>query len=171
MVKKYKNLLIVVLVLILVILVSLCVKRTLGESFDDTSSVAATSGSDKKIDPVMCPRYNMKEVIKQSVLLEEHLNCPRKRCKDCITKHYLHIIGLCEEAASLAGSKPSGYCPMINDCIELYNQLYKDWLKMAKDGSFKNDKKIKAPCDKLRKNRKKLMREFLFKEEPHNPDA
>ena len=46
------------------------------------------------LDPVSDPRYNMQQIIKQSILLEEHLTNKNKRCRDCITKHFLHIIGL-----------------------------------------------------------------------------
>ena len=56
------------------------------------------------IDPVSDPKYNMQQIVKQSILLEEHLANKNKRCRDCITKHFLHIIGLAEEAQMLAYS-------------------------------------------------------------------
>ena len=49
-------------------------------------------------DPVSDPAYNMREVAKQSILLEEHLTIDAKFCVDCVTKHFLHIIGLANEA-------------------------------------------------------------------------
>jgi len=51
--------------------------------------------------PVMHPLYNMREVCKQLALLEDHLNNPRKRCEDCIRKHFLTIEALFEEGVSL----------------------------------------------------------------------
>lgn len=33
------------------------------------------------------PRYNLREVAKQWLLLEEHLTDPGKYCRDCIVKH------------------------------------------------------------------------------------
>ena len=51
--------------------------------------------------PLMSPLYNMREVCKQIVLLEDHLNHPEKRCSDCISKHFLTIEALIEEAVSL----------------------------------------------------------------------
>ena len=51
--------------------------------------------------PVMDPQFNLREICKQMTLLEDHLIQPRKRCNDCITKHFLMIEGLYEEAASL----------------------------------------------------------------------
>jgi hypothetical protein len=49
----------------------------------------------------MHPLYNLREVCKQCALLEDHLNNPRKRCQDCIRKHFLTIEALLEEAVSL----------------------------------------------------------------------
>lgn len=51
--------------------------------------------------PIMNPLYNLREICKQVALLEEHLNQPRKRCPDCIRKHFLTIEALFEEAISL----------------------------------------------------------------------
>lgn len=54
-----------------------------------------------KIDPVMDPAYNLREVYKQCILLEDHLANPRKRCQDCISKHCHAIEALVEEARGL----------------------------------------------------------------------
>ena len=51
--------------------------------------------------PIMSPLYNLREICKQVALLEDHLNQPRKRCPDCIRKHFLTIEALFEEAISL----------------------------------------------------------------------
>lgn len=51
--------------------------------------------------PIMNPLFNLREVSKQMTLLEDHLNNPRKRCPDCICKHFLTIEALFEEAVSL----------------------------------------------------------------------
>ena len=51
--------------------------------------------------PIMHPLYNMREICKQSALLEDHLNNPRKRCEDCIRKHFLTMEALFKEAISL----------------------------------------------------------------------
>lgn len=55
-----------------------------------------------KLLPVHEPLYNLREMAKQMVLLEDHLLHPRKRCMDCIRKHLLTIEALAEEAATLA---------------------------------------------------------------------
>ena len=51
--------------------------------------------------PIMSPLYNLREICKQVALLEDHLNQPRKRCPDCIRKHFLTIEALFEEAITL----------------------------------------------------------------------
>ena len=59
------------------------------------------SSDEKGLLPVFDPAFNLRECCKQIVLLEDHLINPRKRCKDCCTKHALTIEALAEEAAQL----------------------------------------------------------------------
>lgn len=56
--------------------------------------------------PVMDPRFNLREIGKQMLLLEDHLGQPRKRCDDCIRKHFAFIEALAEEACSLQPRGP-----------------------------------------------------------------
>lgn len=51
--------------------------------------------------PVMDPTFNMREICKQSILLEDHLSQTEKRCYDCCIKHFLTIEALAEEAITL----------------------------------------------------------------------
>jgi len=108
------------------------------------------------LDPVSNPAYNFQQIVKQSILLEEHITNKNKRCRDCITKHFLHIIGLAEEAQMLATNKCNKY-PLINESVELYNELFKDWIKNKDD-----DMKLLNICDKLRIHRKKLIAIYFF---------
>jgi hypothetical protein len=111
-----------------------------------------------KMDPVSDPKYNMQQIVKQSILLEEHLANKKKRCRDCITKHFLHIIGLAEEAQMLATNKIGNY-PLINECVELYNRLFKRWL----ESYDKNAEYCSLNCcDELRVMRKKLIAAYFF---------
>lgn len=50
---------------------------------------------------LMHPRFNLREIVKHMVLLEDHLAHPRKHCPDCIRKHLLTLEAFAEEAASL----------------------------------------------------------------------
>jgi hypothetical protein len=105
-----------------------------------------------KIDDLMNPAYNMKSIIKQSILLEEHLAIPSKRCNDCIKKHILHIIGLAEEANMLACNNSDKY-PYIKDNLSIYNEVLNLYLH--------GDNNYGIILDKLRTHRKKLMEIYV----------
>lgn len=107
-------------------------------------------------DPVSEPEYNMKEVIKQSILLEEHLTIASKRCKDCIAKHFLHIHGLVSEAIMLACDRVDQY-PMMKECNQDYEQLFKEWLD-----DKENDEGLRRIAGKLREVRKKLVAVYVL---------
>jgi len=47
------------------------------------------------------PLFNLREIAKHLILLEDHLVHPRKRCLDCIQKHLLTVEALAEEATAL----------------------------------------------------------------------
>lgn len=129
-----------------------------------TSAAAAAEGGascSKKhkcgaIDPVSDPKYNMKEIAKQSILLEEHLVERKKRCKDCIAKHFLHIIGLAEEGQCLAGSKTKTY-PHMDDNPEFYEALFTKWIAAGD-----NEDKNRFIEDELRKRRKELIEIYVL---------
>ena len=108
------------------------------------------------LDPVSNPAYNFQQIVKQSILLEEHITNKNKRCRDCITKHFLHIIGLAEEAQMLATDKCHKF-PLIAESVDIYNELFKTWIK-NKDNEVIN----LQVADKLRINRKKLIAIYFF---------
>lgn len=45
--------------------------------------------------------FNLREIVKQMILLEDHLNHRHKFCADCIRKHLLTIEAFAEEAVTL----------------------------------------------------------------------
>ena len=47
------------------------------------------------------PRFNLRELVKQLILLEQHLLEKGKYCHDCIVKHLLTIEGLADEGQCL----------------------------------------------------------------------
>ena len=98
----------------------------------------------------------MQQIVKQSILLEEHLTNKNKRCRDCITKHFQHIIGLAEEAQMLASNKCGKY-PLMNESVIVYNDLFNEWMKNRQD-----ENKILDISDKLRVHRKKLIAIYFF---------
>jgi len=62
-----------------------------------------------KLLPVMDPQFNLREICKQCILLEDHLSHDEKRCFDCCVKHFLTIEALAEEAITLDTAKTN--CP------------------------------------------------------------
>jgi ribosomal protein S18 acetylase RimI-like enzyme len=76
--------------------------------------------------PIMSPLYNLREICKQMALLEDHLNQPRKRCGDCIRKHFLTIEALFEEAISL--DKDFQYGEHLDGKAEEVRTLQGAWL-------------------------------------------
>lgn len=128
----------------------------------DTGNHGSCDASCGALDPVSDPKYNMQQIIKQSILLEEHLTNKNKRCRDCITKHFLHIIGLAEEAQMLATNKIDQY-PLVNESVVLYNELFNIWVKNSKVNS-KDESYILYCTDKLRDHRKQLIVIYFFNE-------
>jgi hypothetical protein len=115
------------------------------------------------VDPVFDPGYNMKEICKQSILLEEHLIHRSKRCRDCITKHFLHIIGLAEEAAALCTISIKNY-PLLLESIELYRRTFDDWLEVYKTKGIESESDFCEISGRLRKQRKLLIDIYFYKE-------
>lgn len=115
---------------------------------------SATCGAE---DPVSDPSYNMRQVIKQSILLEEHLTQTKKRCHDCQLKHFLHIQGLVEEAMMLSGEKARTY-PYMEESYTFYNNMFESWLAKPKD-----EKTQMHIATELRLWRKKMAEEYYLK--------
>ena len=76
--------------------------------------------------PIMHPLYNLREICKQCALLEDHLNNERKRCQDCIRKHFLTIEALFEEATSL--DNKAKWADKIDGKAELVRELQTRWI-------------------------------------------
>ena len=131
------------------------------DNVDNVKNVETfTNNKDTKLDPIMDPAYNMKEVCKQSVLLEEHLMNQKKRCSDCITKHFLLITGYVEEAVGLATNEIDKY-PFMKESCKIYNDLFKKWLEVKKAGM--DEKSILDIAHELRIRRKILVNEYINK--------
>jgi hypothetical protein len=64
-------------------------------------NISPTSPPEKQLLPVLDPQYNMREICKQCILLEDHLSHEEKRCPDCCIKHFLTLEALSEEAIQL----------------------------------------------------------------------
>jgi len=109
--------------------------------------------SEKDLDllPIMNPLFNMREICKQMVLLEDHLNNFRKRCHDCIRKHFLTIEAFFEEAISL--DKDLKYLDILEGQAQNIRNLQGVWLRFKED---KDSKGYYLISQKLRDIRKEL---------------
>lgn len=47
------------------------------------------------------PVFNMREIVKQLTLLEDHLSHPYKMCMDCVRKHLISVEAFAEEATAM----------------------------------------------------------------------
>lgn len=65
------------------------------------SCTTCTANKDRRLAPLMEPEFNMKEVTKNMILLEDHLFHDDRRCPDCVRKHCLTIEAYLDEAFSL----------------------------------------------------------------------
>jgi len=94
----------------------------------------------------MHPQFNLREVAKQMILLEDHLQHPYKHCPDCIRKHLMTIEAFAEEAATL-------------DLVGVYRQpaeavaeLARIWLE-----NFEDDRPLEEIAQDVRQLRKHLV--------------
>lgn len=107
----------------------------------------------RRLLPVLRPTQNMRDIIKQLALLEDHLYQPPKRCTDCIRKHFLTIEGLAEECATLC--KPRAILPESRKIASTARVLHHAWEARRKDPVV-----AEHVAGKLRRLRKGLMRRF-----------
>lgn len=112
----------------------------------------------KKLDPVTTSSYNGLQMVKQSILLEDHLNHPRKRCTDCIAKHMLTLSALAEEAVSLVEADADIERNMLQETTKQYDELFESWREGRKEPH--------ELARQLRQIRKRLMRYYLGTTEP-----
>lgn len=62
---------------------------------------AGETATPPPMNPILKCDWNMREIVKQMILLEGHVNPVSNRCYDCMQKHVMTIEGLAEEAKSL----------------------------------------------------------------------
>ncbi len=78
------------------------------------------------------PIYNLREIAKQHILLEDHLAHPYKACSDCIRKHLMTIEALAEEATSL--DTMGVFQGSLGSIFEEMAELARKWLENVQDG-------------------------------------
>lgn len=143
---------IIIIVLLIAIFIRTYRRQSKKNNYQQaTSNGYCTKDSCGAIDDVNDPAYNMQNVIKQSILLEEHIAEKNKYCMSCIVKHFQHIIGLVEEAQWMAGSNVNKY-PHLKDAGEFYVSIFNIWLHNRAN----EDMKLQV-LDKLRMKRRDLI--------------
>lgn len=99
-----------------------------------TSSTCSLGGGGcSEVAYLMDPKYNLREVAKQLILLEDHLFQTEKRCLDCISKHSMTIEGLLEEAITL--DKKQEHSTEINHLLQNIKPLTTKIIKDMKTGT------------------------------------
>ena len=106
---------------------------------------ACGEGDGKRMS-LMEPRFNLREVAKQMILLEDHLQHPYKHCPDCIRKHLMTIEGFAEEATTL--DKVGIY----HELAEAIADTAREWMERFQDGES-----LPGIAQEIRKVRKNLV--------------
>lgn len=102
------------------------IPSTVQEKEDVKESGKCTScsfGKDKEdnLFPILDPMFNLREVAKHLILLEDHLFHSGKRCTQCIIKHLLTIEAFLEEAVTL--DKEQKYVSKINNIYKNFKNI------------------------------------------------
>lgn len=111
--------------------------------------------SDSGLYPILDPKFNLREVAKHIILLEDHLFQSRRRCDDCINKHRLTIEAFLEEAITL--DKKGEYIDYVNDILSRFKRIMGEWVYKVRVSKSNDVNKIYAEtAQKLREIRKPL---------------
>jgi hypothetical protein len=128
------------------------VKNDNNDKNETCSGSGSSCSSENNLLPILDPEFNMRECAKQMILLEDHLNNPRKRCNQCIKKHLLSIEALAEEAVTLDKSGK-----LQEECSQLAEDI-RDCEK-----SFINNNDMNIIAQKIRDIRKPIMIKYFDK--------
>lgn len=123
-------------------------------SYESSGKCSADTCS--ALDPVNEPAYNMKNIIQQSILLEEHLAEKNKYCISCICKHFSHIIGLANEAVWMAGKDTEKY-PYLRESPAYYQDQFDIWLAHRQDETIRLE-----VLDAMRQRRRDLINVYYL---------
>lgn len=108
-----------------------------------------------ELDPVNEPSYNVREVLKNTLLIEQHLSEKRKYCKACLVKHFLLSEALLDEAIWMAGQSVGTY-PKLAESQTFYRLLYDTWHSNMDDDTVRL-----ATLDKLRAWRRDMIDAYM----------
>lgn len=121
------------------------------ESQEQESILGKSSNNNNKntILPVLNPEFNFREIVKNSILLEDHLNHPGKQCGDCIMKHMLALESYADELLSLSPQSKLIDYTYLKTLPSVFRGLQEDWYTARKP--------LHEIAQELRQIRKKFM--------------
>ena len=138
--------------LTIIALIFFIIRFTQKDTYINTQS--ACSSCHKKLLPIMDPKFNLREVAKHLILLEDHLFHEGKRCPDCCIKHGLTIDGLLDEAKTL--DKEQQHTDIIENTSSHFKQILQDLETNIKNGNLSNSDICIKNAQQLRDIRKVL---------------
>lgn len=107
----------------------------------------------------MEPQFNLREVAKNMILLEDHLFHEGKRCQDCIFKHCLTIEALLEEGITL--DKKNEVREQLMNALGEFRSIFRD-LVQAVQADQMDDAKCAELAQRLRRIRKPLCQQYAM---------
>ena len=105
------------------------------------------------------PRFNLREVAKQLILLEDHLFHINKHCLDCISKHSLCIEAFLEEAITLDST--GVYHAEILEVLVPFKAIMYPLIEKMKDKTVQEED-FDAAANQMRKLRKPLAKKYSY---------
>lgn len=128
------------------------------EMYTDCGSACMISPSTTLL-PVMDYGYNIREIIKNCILLEDHLIHPEKRCNDCCVKHFLFLEGLAEEARTL--DRDNQMPPELRDAPDFFRNCQQQYYTISTNPQQNPDIDYNAVAQKLRNFRKMYQQRYF----------
>jgi len=96
------------------------------------------------------PEFNLREIVKQFILLEDHLVHPYKFCLDCIRKHLMTVEALAEEIPALEPGT------VVAKTGEMLGELARAWMVNIVD----EDRPVPDIAKDVRTIRKQMAEDF-----------
>ena len=127
-------------------------------SIGNVNSAQVSSSSGQNLLPILDPMFNLKEVSKHLILLEDHLFQQGRRCKDCIIKHIYTIEAFLEEAITLDTTGEN--VKLIENVHSEFKNISKEIIDIINNTSQTDEDitpYIHSVAQKLRNIRKPLM--------------
>jgi hypothetical protein len=155
---KLELITIITLIIILCILIVLFPKKQKPDFRKLQSGKCSSSCGSGHLDPINDPDYNVREAIKQTLLLEQHLAEKAKYCKSCSCKHQLLIIGLLSEAVWMSCNHCKDY-PKLEESVDFFQKLFEKWHANMDDDQTRLD-----TLTELRIWRREMIDLYYFKD-------